>query len=355
MADEMADDASEPELDPPVSVPPAAVLRRVSRLLSMSARRRVIALFLALAFASGLLEAGVIVVVVAIAAAIADGANSVAIDFGPIDGSLTTTGGVIVGLGLTGALVFVALPAAWLKARMGANVLRSLRSKLFVAVAEASWAKQSQVVEARFQDLSALHAFRVANMVLITTRLATNALNLAALVFAAFILDVSIALSLVVVVVVLAVVFRPLIRSVGRRSEAHLSAHLVYVDRVANTFGVLPELRVFNVRSHAVDDLARMNDETSVEYRDMMFRGRLLPSLYLGATMLLLLVGLLVAGTQDGVDLASVGRDRAVPAAVPPLQPAGAGIVAGHRRAPPVCRQHRSRVGRVDSGPDSLR
>lgn len=304
----MAEDPVDAELESPTETPPATdVLRRVGRLFTMAARRRTIVLFVALAFAAGLLEAGSIVVVVAIAATLADGADAVAIDFGPVDTSLTTTGGVVLGLGLTVALVACALPAAWLEAHMGANVLRSLRSRLFVAVAHASWTKQSQVLEARFQDLSALHAYRVANMVLIATRLVTNALNLAALVLAAFILDVSIALSLVVVVVVLAVVFRPLIRSVGLRSEAHLSAHLGYVDRVANTFNVLPELRVFNVRSHAVRDLAAVNDETAVEYRHMMFRGRLLPSMYLGATMLLLLVGLLVAGAQDGIDLARIG------------------------------------------------
>lgn len=304
----MADEVAVPELDAPADAPPPrAVLRRVARLLAMAARRRVIAVFIVLAFVSGLLEAGVIVVVVAIAATLADGAGSVAIDFGPIDGSLSTRAGVLVGLGLTVGLVGAALPAAWLEARMGSNVLRSLRSRLFLAVAGASWAKQSQVVEARFQDLSALHAFRVANMVIITTRLVTNALNLTALVLAAFIIDVSIAVALVVVVLVLAVVFRPLIRSVGRRSESHLAAHLGYVDRVANTFGVLPELRVFNVREYATADLAAVNDETSAEYRHMMFRGRLLPSMYLGATMLLLLVGLLLASAQDGLDLARVG------------------------------------------------
>jgi len=282
-------------------------LGRLVELLTSAARPAVLALFVGLALAAGVLEAAVIVVVVAIAASLADGSERLDLSLGGFDLTMTSGQGVVVGLGLTVLLVACAVPTAWLEARMAARVLTRLRGRLFRALTAASWERQSAVVEARFQDLAAVHAFRVANLVMIAAAFLANALGLLALIAAAFVIDVVTASTLAVIVVVLALVFRPLVQTVRRRSETHVSAHHEYVERLSDSFNVLPEIRVFGVRAAAAEELDRANERTAGEYRHMMFGGMLLPALYVGATSALLLAGLAVAGTQDDLSLVRVG------------------------------------------------
>jgi ABC-type multidrug transport system fused ATPase/permease subunit len=113
--------------------------------------------------------------------------------------------------------------------------------------------------------------------------------------------------TLAIIVVVLALVFRPLIQTVRRRSETHVNAHHEYVERLSDAFNVLPEIRVFGVRTAAAVTLDEANERTAGEYRHMMFGGMLLPALYIGATSALLLAGLAIAGTQGSLSLVRVG------------------------------------------------
>lgn len=298
--------------EPPHDPEPAPTSRSFGfldaiKLVRSTASRTEIAVFLLVAMASGILEASVILVVIGIAAGIASKAHLVALQFGPIDLSLSPNEGVAVGLGITALLVAVGIPNAALGARMAARLLDQTRAKLFRSLVNASWEEQSNVSEAEFQDLAAVHAFRAGNLVLILTMFAANALGLAALLLAAFVIDLVTAASLVAIVLILAVAFRPLVRGVRRHSKAHVDAHHEYVEEVANALAVLPEIRVFGVKAAAGATLDTVSERAGLLYRRMMFRGRVLPTLYLGATSALLLVGLAVAGAQRDLGLARVG------------------------------------------------
>jgi ABC-type multidrug transport system fused ATPase/permease subunit len=299
-------------IDPSSLPEPAAPQRSFGfrdavRLVASAGRPAALVAFATAAVLTGLLEASVILVVIGIAAALADGSSAVALSFGPVDASISTGQGVLVGLGLTVLLVACATPSAWLEARMAARFLARIRTRLLRALVAASWERQSAVVEARFQDLAAVHTFKVAGLVMILTIFATNVLGLLTLVVAAFVIDMVTAGALLVIVAVLAVAFRPLTRSIRRRSQVHLAAHVDYVELLADSFAVLPEVRVFGVRDAAADRVEEANLRTASEYRHMMFRGRLIPSLYLGATAALLLLGLALAGTQGDLGLTKAG------------------------------------------------
>jgi ATP-binding cassette subfamily B protein len=281
--------------------------RRALVLVSTSARPGALLVFVVLALLAGFMEAGVLLVVVAIAASLAEGGDAVEVSFGPIDGSLGTGEGVLLGLGLTAALIGFSIPAAWLEARIAARYLAGVRRRLFRALTAASWEAQSAVDEAKLHDLTGIGAFRAGGLIVFATTMATNALGLLALMLAALVLDPLTAGALLVVVAVLALVFRPIINSVRQRSKTHVDHHAGYVQRLSDAFGVLVETRVFGVRDEAAARVDEENSRTADAYRQMMFRGRVIPSLYLGATAGLLLIGLLVASIQDDLAMAEVG------------------------------------------------
>ena len=275
-------------------------------LLSAGHPARLVA-FLAVAVVAGILEATVILIVVAIAATLAEGTDAVTFSLGALDVTLSRGDGLLLGVLLTLLLVAVAVPNAWLGARMGADVLARTRTRLFRGLVAARWEQQSSVSEPWFQDLAAVHAFRVGNLVLLLTVFITNVVGLLALMIVALLIDPVTALTLLAIVGLLGVIFRPLVRSVRHRSELHVAEHHQYVGELSNAFRVLPEIRIFGVRAAAGDAIEAVNERTGRQYRHMMFRGRLLPSLYLAATAGLLLAGLAVAGTQDDLDTTQVG------------------------------------------------
>jgi ABC-type multidrug transport system fused ATPase/permease subunit len=293
---------------PPVTVPERAFgPKRALALVRSAARPAALFTFVGLALLAGFMEAGVLLVVVAIAASLADGRDAIDVSFGPLDTSFTTAEAVLLGFALTAMLVACSLPAAWVEARMAARYLASIRRRLFRALTAASWREQSGVIEARLQDLAGIGGFKVGGLLLILTTVATNGLGLLALTSAALALDPLTAGSLLLVVVVLAVVFRPMVLGIRRRSQVHVEHHGHYVERLADAYGVLVETRVFGVRDEAASIVDQENVRTADSYRQMMFRGRVIPSLYLGATAGLLLLGLAVASIQDDLAMAKVG------------------------------------------------
>lgn len=273
----------------------------------LATRRRTVVLYIALAFAAGLLEATVIVLVVATAATLAEDTGRLDVDLGPIALELRPGTAIVVGLVLVVVLLCCAIPAVRLSSGIASRLLARVRSRLLRSLMDAGWEQQSTVLPARFQDLAAVNAFRVANLILVLANVVTSTLGLVALLLAAFLVDAATAAALVVVVIGLALVFRPLIRAVRRRSANHVAAHQRYVESLANAFGVLREIRIYGVRTPAADQVDRVNAEAVHEYRQMMFRGYVMPVLYMSATLTLLLVGLAVARTQDDLDLGRVG------------------------------------------------
>lgn len=281
-------------------------LRRALALMSGGRRVR-LAAFIFTAVLMGLLESLVILVMIATAGSLADESRVVDITFGPIDITLTTLKGTLIGGVFTALLMAAAVPNAWLGARMGARVLEQVRTRIVRALLTTSWERQSTVVEARLLDLAAVHAVRISSLVLLLAALTTSGLGLLVLVSAALVLDPVIAGTLCLIVSLLALVFRPLLRSIRTRSETFISSHQGYVERLAELFGVLPEIRVFGVRDAAGAELELANQPAVDDFRYTRFRGLLLPALYLGATAGILLLGLGLASTRDNLDLARVG------------------------------------------------
>src|SRR5688572_19889702 len=111
--------------------------RDAASLVASAGRPVALVAFATAAVLTGLLEASVILVVIGIAAALADGSNAVALSFGPVDTAISTGQGVLVGLGLTVLLIACATPSAWLEARMAARFLARIRTRLLRALVAA--------------------------------------------------------------------------------------------------------------------------------------------------------------------------------------------------------------------------
>ena len=280
---------------------------RAAAVMTSDGGRLWLVVYVATALARGLFESLVLLTLVVTAGALADETGAVNLAIGPIDLSLTVRqGAALGGLAVLG-LVASSIPSVWLGARMAARSLETVRTRLVHALMDASWERQSAVIHSNLQDLAATHAVRTANLVVLLASLTTSTITLAVLVGAALALDPVMAGTLCIVIVALAVVFRPLLTTIRKRSEVFIVAHHAYIARLSETFAVLAELRIFGVRDAAAEKLEDDNRRAVVEFQYTRIRGLILPILYVAATASLLLGGLAVASTKESIDIARFG------------------------------------------------
>lgn len=263
--------------------------------------------FLVASLLSGVLEAAAIVVVVAVADALASGSSGVQVAMGPLDASTSIGRAIQLGLGLTAGLAVTGTAAAWLASRMAATLLDHTRVRILRALLFAEWPQQASMSESRYQDIIAVHAFHLANGIVILTGAVGAAIAFLVLTGASLLVAPIMAAALLGVGLALVVVFRPLVLAVQRRSNLHVTEHQAFLESASTAFRVLPEIRVFGVAGPFADHQRRRSSETAQHYRSMMFQGRLLPALYKTTTVGLLLVSLGAVRSHGQVDLAVAG------------------------------------------------
>ena len=255
----------------------------------------------------GAAEAVLLAMIATTAAALAEEADVVPVDLGPV--SVTARVSVLFAVALVLCLVRAALQLwlAYLPAAMSATAMATLRRRLFDAFTRTSWQVQSAERDGHFQSLMITHVNSTAQaIVAVGSGISGTALFLT-LVVAAFALDVGTALIIVGASVGLFALLRPAARRL-RSSAAALSAENVEYSKVVQEVVLLAEeTQVFGVSEAYRGGFYRAVDAVRRPLLRTRFLSTATPALFQSVALLLLVLALLVVSVAGSGSIAGLG------------------------------------------------
>ncbi len=269
--------------------------------------KRQVAILIAVSVLVGITEAGVLVLVVHTALAIADKGRNTGTDLSIIQ--LHASSGVLLwiaaGLGVTsiaGHLLF-----SHLKAQASSEVMATARSVAIDAFMSASWNRQSKDREGALQETMSSIVTRLSTMAgYMVTGIASMINLLAFLTIAAVVNPVA----MVVIMVfgfVLSIAMRPLTKITQRRSAQFIETNSRFVEEISRTTSLALEYRVFGVEHVARDDMQALTRETARRQYVTRLSGSFSETLYRDLAALFLVAALAGMYLAKDVSVASIG------------------------------------------------
>ncbi|MFC8732590.1 ABC transporter ATP-binding protein [Luteimicrobium sp. NPDC057192] len=281
-----------------------AAFREVTRTFG-SARRRLILLATA-AVVAGVVEAFLFALVAAVAVALSQGDDAVALSLGARSWTPQVSAVVILALALTLLRAVLQLYLAYEPSRISAEAMTTLRRRLFDAFSRASWDLKSRERAGSFQALVTTNAEKAALAVIEVARAMSWGLLFFAMFASALAISLIGALALVVVSALLLLLLRPLGRAVQRSAAQVSRATVEYAASIEEASALAEEIEVFG----RADQLSRSFDEQTLALRRPWFSTRFLvataPSLFQSAAILLLVTTLAVIWWSDVGAVASL-------------------------------------------------
>ncbi len=296
---------------------PAPSTARARLSLLLGDRRGAVAMLAGSSILSGFAEAGMLVLLTQIAAAITTGARRVHTHIGPL--RLDTTVGelLVVALALTGFRLALQVPISILPARIGAEVQARLRRDLLHAFTRASWSVQSADREGHLQETMTSQVIQATAGAVQATTLLTSLITFVVLLISALVLNVLAAAIVLTVAIALFGLLRPLSALGARRARSLSQAQMEYAGGIGEAIRVAEDTQVFGAAAAQRERIGRLIDSA----RELFFRtwviGRLVPNLYQSMIYLLIVVGL------GGLYLAGAGHAASLGAVVLLLVRAG--------------------------------
>lgn len=256
---------------------------------------------------SGFTEAAVLAVVAQVAASLVTGSSDVEAAIGPFN--VHSSVGALLALASALAVVRLALqiPISILPAKMAGDVQAQLRSGLFKAFTQASWAMQSRDREGHLQEMMTSQVVQATWGAMQVTILITALFTFLVLIISALVLNVGAAVVVLVAAIALFAGLRPLNALGHRRSRDLSQAQMDYASGIGEAVRVAEETQVFGVgpaQRQRIDHLVG-------GARDLFFRtqmiGRLIPNLYQSLIFLIIVGGLAVLNASGTNHVASLG------------------------------------------------
>ena len=264
----------------------------------------------ATAVIGGFVEAGVMVLIVRIAVALASGDDSVVTHLGPF-GEVTLTVGQLFGVAFALLLVRLIFNMinSWLTSLLSVEALTAARKRTFSDFVRASWPVQSVERDGHLQEIMSTHVGRVSQATLTLANTTVAGFNFLALMVSAFLVNRLASALIVVGVVILFFALRPITRAARRRSKASNAANIDFVSSVAESVTLAQEVRTFNVGERLIDRVdARVDRSSDLTMRTRLL-GQIMPTLYQNIAIALVLVGMggvYLAGSSGVADLGAV-------------------------------------------------
>jgi ATP-binding cassette subfamily B protein len=275
--------------------------------LLLGDRRGAVAALAGSSILSGFAEAGMLVLLTQIAAAIATGSRHVHTHVGPL--RLHTTVGelLLLALALTAFRLVLQVPISVLPARIGAEVQARLRRDLLHAFTRASWSMQSSDREGHLQETMTSQVIQATSGAVQATTLLTSLITFVVLLASALVLNVLAAAIVLVVAIALFGLLRPLSALGARRARSLSQAQMEYAGGIGEAIRVAEDTQVFGAAGAQRERIGRLIDAA----RELFFRtwviGRLVPNLYQSLIYLLIVAGLGGLYLAGGGHAASLG------------------------------------------------
>ena len=261
----------------------------------------------ALATFSGVLEASVLVIVVAVAVGITRDSAYQPVDV-PIIGLTASSAQLLWVAAIITVLLFVLHGLiARLSAALSADVLESTRKQALSRYLQASWPVQALNREGALQETVSTLSRQSSELCTTFTQSISNLLNLAALFLTAFLVDPLTMLVVIAIGLALFAAVSPVSRLTNRRSVRFVSQNSEFTEDVAGVASMAMEFRVFGVQGRLQKDLLSKNRQVAAEHRGTRFASLLGAKLYHDFAMLFLVAA--VGGVVGAGDsrLAAIG------------------------------------------------
>jgi ABC-type multidrug transport system fused ATPase/permease subunit len=270
--------------------------------------RRAVAILVVVSLAGGVAEAGMLYSIVRSASAIATGDSRVDVKIGPLPGmNLTVPNLVEIAGGLILLSLLLALVVGWITARMSSTALTEARKEMFAAFVRADWSIQATEREGVLQEFLTTYVLRLAGGVVTVASGLVNACSFAALMGSALIISPGAAGVCLVAVLFLYVALRPIILKTRSQSRLTREDNLHYATEVAQTVGLVREVRVFDVADEVVGVLGARADASGRSIFRTRILSQLTPEIYRNSAFVLMLVGIATVYSTGGSDVANLG------------------------------------------------
>ncbi len=257
---------------------------------------------------AGFLEAATLVVLVQIAFTMANDEADVELGLGPL-GTVTLTLGqlfavaVVLGVGRLVAQV----ADARLSSSMSTDALVRLRRDVTAAFESASWPRQAEEREGRFQEVVSNHTAQVATAVLVVAGALSGAFNLGALLVSAVLVDALAATTIVVGVTALFFLLRPLARRSRATSEAYGRLAVELGQETNDLVRLSQEIKVHDVGAERAEAVGATIDAAGREFYRINLLGRSVPAVYQALAMVLIVATLAVVAAVDVANIRALG------------------------------------------------
>ncbi|MCC5952001.1 MAG: ABC transporter ATP-binding protein [Acidimicrobiia bacterium] len=271
-----------------------------------SARRLLVPLVVLTAL-SGFAQAGVLVIVAAIAVSLTDTSTTIDVSLWGSELAISLRGSLLTAAGCLVVMVALQLLAAAMAARMGTTALATARREIFTDFLAASWEIQARERRGNLQDLLSTHISKVSAGVSHLTQFLVAFTNLSILLLAAVVLDPIPALAVMGGMGLLMVVLRPITTRARRLATEHASANLEFTTTLTEMVGLAREIRIYNAIPAVREGVNELQEGVADQQRRLGFAARSVQILYQGAALTIVVAGLAVISVLDVGNLASLG------------------------------------------------
>ena len=236
-----------------------------------------------------------------------DTASGVEVSIGPIEAKIP----VSLLLAGAGALVLVRFALNVWQARLSAattaSVLAETRKNIVRLYLRAGWPLQSSEREGRLQELLTTYAISASNAAASVARGVVAVFNLVAFIVTAIIVSPIAAVAVGAGAAGIGLLLRPLQGRVRQSSRRSADANLEFATALTEIAANVQEVRVFGAEDAVRDKLNTLNEEAAARQRATRFLSLLLPAVYQGVALILIVgsLGLVYAAALSG--LASLG------------------------------------------------
>lgn len=290
-----------------VGTGPAGLVTRVRQIGPWLPARWPLVTIAVLSVVSGLIEALVVTVIATAAGALAGDDDSISVALGPIAVESAVSTALWFGIAATALMIGLRLVNGWVLSDFGKALLSTSRLRLLDDYLSAPYEVQAASVQAQLHDLIVDRALRLSQVVLLFATALGSFFGFLAMVAVAITLAPMVALSLVVTSGVLAMVFLPLFRRTHDAGLLHMQSQVDVGVVVGDAAGLLAETHVFEAKEGLLGRAEVPILESGRSFRSASFANQVGVVGYVGAILLLLLVGLIVVVNFELGDPATLG------------------------------------------------
>lgn len=268
---------------------------------------RPVVLVTVLSVISGLAEAGVLLLVANVAAAMVLRSRHVNGGVGLLSLHATIGVALLVALALALLRLLLQVAIAWLPARISADVLARLRRDLFDAYSRASWPAQSADAEGYLQEMMTDQATQAASAVLNLANVVYASAMFATLLASAFAVSALVASVVLATSLLLFALLRPIDRHGRRAAQDQSRASIEHARRVSEAVRLTEEMHVFGSAAALRARIGTLIESVRSAFFRTMLTARLIGSVYQSLVILLLVAGLALLYMIRVGDLAALG------------------------------------------------